>query len=60
MDGELNVVERVLTDGSSVWNVEGRVENGKYSLAIGCTCFNQAYDLSALLRRVVWIEVSGA
>lgn len=60
MDGELSVVRQVLTDGSIVWNVEGFVENGKHKLAIGCVDLGQASELSSLLRRVVWIEVSDA
>ncbi len=58
-DGEFMVVEQKLTDGSKVHNVAGYLADGKTRLNIGCISLDQANELSAILRRVAFVEVAG-
>jgi hypothetical protein len=60
MDGEFNVFEERLTDGSKVYNVAGYTADGLHRIKAGCISLDQANELSAILRRLAWIEVANA
>ena len=60
MDDEFNVVVEKLTDGSEVYNVVGHTGDGLHLIKAGCISLDQANELSAVMRRLAWIEVSNA
>jgi len=51
------VVFDVLSDQSTVWNVEYLASDGHIMLTVGCTDKSQAEELACLLNAASWLRI---